>query len=301
MNDERRIRVTGTGLLRLKSDLCRVNLTLRGLEPAYSDALNRASRDSAALVEAIAALGFTREDLKTLDFSVDAEYESVQDDKGHWRQEFKGYRFTQALKLEFPVDNVLLGRTLAASVEYMLDKYPALDPSRVYATGYSKGGGSTVNVGTRRADLFAALMPMAAGGGYIGTDEEIALLNEIGMPIMMFTSRYDVGFNGTIVAGYQATINRFLGYNHLATVDNFDFDTYPISGFAGDIYRNFTVNGEKEVMQWQFCNEDGVPLVGYNFTEENIHALYPGYGYIAWEFAKHYSRNQETGAIEYNK
>ena len=114
MNDERRIRVTGTGLLRLKPDLCRVNLTLRGLEPAYSDALNRASRDSAALVEAIAALGFTREDLKTLDFSVDAEYESVQDNKGHWRQEFKGYRFTQALKLEFPVDNVLLGRTLAA-------------------------------------------------------------------------------------------------------------------------------------------------------------------------------------------
>ncbi len=114
MENVRRIRVTGTGLLRLKPDLCRVNLTLRGLEPAYSDALNRASRDSSALGEAIAALGFAREDLKTLDFSVDAEYESVQDDKGRWRQEFKGYRFTQSLKLEFPVDNALLGRTLAA-------------------------------------------------------------------------------------------------------------------------------------------------------------------------------------------
>ena len=33
MNEERRIRVTGTGLLRLKPDLCRVDLTLRGLEP----------------------------------------------------------------------------------------------------------------------------------------------------------------------------------------------------------------------------------------------------------------------------
>ena len=50
------IRVTGTGLLRLKPDLCRVTLTLRGLEPAYADALTRASRDSAALGEAIAAL-----------------------------------------------------------------------------------------------------------------------------------------------------------------------------------------------------------------------------------------------------
>ena len=197
-------------------------------------------------------------------------------------------------------DADVLGRTLAASVEYMLDKYPALDPSRVYATGYSKGGGSTVNVGSRRADLFAAIMPMAAGGSYVGTEEEVALLNKIGMPIMMFTSRYDVGFAGSMVAGYQNTINRFLGYNGLPTIDHFDFDTYPISGFAGDIYRNFTINGEKEVMQWQLCAEDGTPRVGYNFTEENIHALYPGYGYIAWDFAKHFSRNQETGMIEYH-
>ena len=138
MNEERRIRVTGTGLLRLKPDLCRVDLTLRGLEPAYSDALNRASRDSAALGEAIAALGFAREDLKTLDFSVDAEYESVQDDKGHWRQEFKGYRFTQSLKLEFPVDNARLGRTLAALAAAPVDpefhlSYALRDPESAKA------------------------------------------------------------------------------------------------------------------------------------------------------------------------
>ena len=104
MEKKRIIRVTGTGLLRLKPDLCCVNLNLSGVEKDYA----------AALGEAVASLGFSREDLKTLDFAVDAEYESVQDDKGRWRQEFKGYRFRQSLKLEFPVDNVLLGRTLAA-------------------------------------------------------------------------------------------------------------------------------------------------------------------------------------------
>lgn len=200
----------------------------------------------------------------------------------------------------FYADTGVLGRTLAASVEYMLDKYPALDPSRVYATGYSKGGGSAVTIGSMRPDLFAAIMPMAAGGGFIGNEEEVARLQEIGLPIMMFTSRYDVGFKGSIVANYQSTLNRFLGYNGLDTIDNFNFDTYPISGFAGDIYTNFTINGEKEVMQWVLCAEDGTPRVGYNFTEENIHALYPGYGYIAWDFAKHFSRNQETGFIEYD-
>lgn len=137
MDKERTLRVTGTGMLRLTPDLCRVSLTLRGLEPAYSDALSRASRDSAALAEAVASLGFRREDLKTLDFSVDTEYESVQEE-GRWRQEFKGYRFTQALKLEFPVDNALLGRTLAALAAAPVDpefhlSYGLSDPEKAKA------------------------------------------------------------------------------------------------------------------------------------------------------------------------
>ena len=132
--DDPYIRVTGTGLLRLKPDLCRITLNLRGLEKAYADCLSRASRDSAALGEAIAALGFRREDLKTTDFSVDTEYESVQEE-GRWRQEFKGYRYAQALKLEFPVDNALLSRTLAALAAAPVDpefhlSYGLLDPER---------------------------------------------------------------------------------------------------------------------------------------------------------------------------
>ena len=165
MEKERRIRVTGTGLLRLKPDLCRVNLTLRGLEPAYSDALNRASRDSAALAEAVAALGFAREDLKTLDFSVDAEYESVQDDKGRWRQEFKGYRFTQSLKLEFSVDNALLGRTLAALAAAPVDpefhlSYALRDPESAKAALLE----AAVEDARRKAGILAA-----AAGAKLGT------------------------------------------------------------------------------------------------------------------------------------
>jgi hypothetical protein len=30
-----------------------------------------------------------------------------------------------------------------------------------------------------------------------------------------------------------------------------------------------------------------------------MHALYPEYGKIAWEFFRHYSRNPRTVAIEY--
>lgn len=39
------------------------------------------------------------------------------------------------------------GPALAAVVKYMLETYPALDASRVYATGYSMGGGASYTVG----------------------------------------------------------------------------------------------------------------------------------------------------------
>jgi hypothetical protein len=41
-------------------------------------------------------------------------------------------------------------------------------------------------------------------------------------------------------------------------------------------------------------------MVALNFTEHLIHALYPEYARIAWDFVKHYSRDQKTGAIKYN-
>ena len=42
---------------------------------------------------------------------------------------------------------------------------------------------------------------------------------------------------------------------------------------------------------------DGVPMVALAYTADLVHALYPEYGKIAWEFAKRFSRDQKTGAI----
>ncbi len=164
MDHERIIRVTGTGLLKLRPDLCRITLNLGGTEADYSAALERASGDSAALGEAVTALGFRREDLKTLDFAVDAEYESVQDEHGRWKQEFKGYRFRQSLKLEFPVDNVLLGRTLAALAAAPVDpefhlSYGLLDPETAKASLIE----AAVKDARRKAEILAGAAGVKLG------------------------------------------------------------------------------------------------------------------------------------------
>ncbi|MBQ7520308.1 MAG: hypothetical protein IJU12_08310, partial [Clostridia bacterium] len=74
-------------------------------------------------------------------------------------------------------------------VRYMLDKYPALDPARVYVTGYSMGGSSTNRSCYGDSSLFAAAVNMS-GTPYPFQDDPTANVEqfaEIDMPMMLTT------------------------------------------------------------------------------------------------------------------
>ncbi len=197
----------------------------------------------------------------------------------------------------------ILPQVLPLLIKYMLETYPALDASRVYVTGYSMGGGATLRAIHGDASLFAAAVPMAAAG-YTPTEEQTAQFKQLDLPIMFTTSAFDLGgaFNqvdGTIAVGYQDQLNRFMGYNEMDPI-TFDFAAYDKAGFKADKLVRKLLNNEYENTTWILNNKDGVPMVGVNFTDKLVHALYPQYGEVAWDFMKHYSRNQETGAIVYN-
>jgi hypothetical protein len=42
-------------------------------------------------------------------------------------------------------------------------------------------------------------------------------------------------------------------------------------------------------------------MVALSYTQGLMHALYPEYGKIAWEFFRHYARKPGTGEIEYRR
>jgi hypothetical protein len=122
---------------------------------------------------------------------------------------------------------------------------------------------------------------------------------------MFTTSSFDLPgafdqANGNIAAAYQTQLNLFLGYNGIKAIDAFDFATHPVNGFKADRLERVKLNNEYDNYCWYLNNGDGVPMVALNYTENLIHALYPEYARIAWDFAKHYSRDQRTGAIKYN-
>jgi dienelactone hydrolase len=189
-------------------------------------------------------------------------------------------------------------------VRHLLKTYPALDPARVYVTGYSMGGFATFKAVNGDPSAFAAAVPMA-GMGYTGTPAQVAQFDKVHLPIMFMTSTYDLNgpfdpVNGTIGSSFKTQISLFLGYNGMKTIDAFDFNTYPIAGFKADRIENVMLNNEYKNSCWYINNLEGIPLIALSVTEGLVHALYPEYGKIMWNFAKHYSRNQQTGAIRYN-
>lgn len=79
MSNMRTIRVTGKGQIKVKPNMTRITMSLEGTYPEYGEALRHSSQDTESLKDLLAAFGFERTDLKTLNFSVDTEYESYKD------------------------------------------------------------------------------------------------------------------------------------------------------------------------------------------------------------------------------
>ena len=125
----------------------------------------------------------------------------------------------------------LLSDVLPKLVKYMLKTYPALDPSRVYVTGYSMGGAATLRAINGDPSVFAAAIPMAAAG-YTGTPEQVAQFKKYRLPVMFTTSAFDLGgafdqVNGNIAVGYQTQLKLFLGYNGMQPIDCVRFQDVP--------------------------------------------------------------------------
>ncbi|MBO4422233.1 MAG: SIMPL domain-containing protein [Clostridia bacterium] len=109
----RTIRVTGKGNIKVHPDTTRITITLTEVCREYGEALKRSSEDTEKLKELLSGFGFSRSDLKTLNFSADTEYEGYTEN-GAYKQRLVGYRYRHTMKVEFGSDNDRLGKALYA-------------------------------------------------------------------------------------------------------------------------------------------------------------------------------------------
>ena len=201
---------------------------------------------------------------------------------------------------DYLTDTPVLGDALGALVSYMIETYPAIDPSRVYATGYSKGGAASIAVGVEHPDLIAAIAAMAPAD-YTPLPEDEEQFKTLDIPYMFTTSSVDKEKNvswtdDSLQSRPQAMINNFMRYNEMEEI-SYDFDTYPIVGFKEDAFSQKILNNEHENLTWYKNNEQGIPMLAISFTRDLVHALYPEYAKIGWDYLKHFSRDLETGEV----
>ena len=201
---------------------------------------------------------------------------------------------------------VIAGKVLPRLVQYMLNTYPALDPERVWVTGYSMGGMATYNCVCNHPEVFAAAAPMAMPlqeGNF--AENTAALYEKYDLPLMLITSTYDFAAwdaeSNHLNDGGRNCIQTFAGFNGIEPAAEFDYEKYPVIGRPFDSLKITTVNGEWRNGEWLIKNKAGVPMLGLNVTEYLQHSLWPGYGDIMYEFVKHYRRSAETGEIIYTE
>ena len=199
----------------------------------------------------------------------------------------------------------VLSSAIPALVKLIEEKYPEVDPSRVYVTGYSMGSLATLEAIFGDPSVFAAAYPQAGIAGSWPTEKQLANFEKYDIPCVISTSEYDSNknvdpSNKGIVEEFYNLLSELCILNGMDPLPEADYDTYLNSGFKADIYTRTKTNGEYTKHCWYMVNEAGVPMVGLTFTDDIVHCLYPEYAQMVWDFCKHYSRDQETGEIIYN-
>ena len=161
MECRKTIKVTGKGQISVKPDLTRITLTLEEKYPEYGDAVSHSSSDTEKLKEILSEEGFEKEDLKTLSFDIDTEYESVSEN-GIYRQKLIGYRYRHVLKVDFPSDTKRLGKIL-----YTLAHAPVTPEIRISYTVRDREAAKNCLLGKAVEDAKqkAELLAKAAGVG----------------------------------------------------------------------------------------------------------------------------------------
>ena len=108
------LKVRGIGKVTAEPDYVEIYLTLTARNKDYGAATDEIADKSGLLEKAVKAAGFPKKALETLSFSVNTEYESVQDEKGIYQRVFAGYTCYSRSVLGFRFTGERLMKALSA-------------------------------------------------------------------------------------------------------------------------------------------------------------------------------------------
>lgn len=108
------ITVKGMGRVSVKPDLIVLSMRLETEDKEYDKTMQLADERIEQLNKSLEAVGFEKQAVKTTNFYVRTDYESIRDKNGSYKSVFKGYVCSHNLKVEFDFDTDRLAKALSA-------------------------------------------------------------------------------------------------------------------------------------------------------------------------------------------
>ena len=203
---------------------------------------------------------------------------------------------------------------IETTVMQLVQKYPQIDPSRIYTEGLSAGAMTSSALGVKKSHLFAAIGAMSGGlfpgGGVFGGD---AIYNEAVQKRGFVETAY-VGVFGTddAVIRYpkandwkgNSVINAWKVYetmNGMDVVEDYDFGKYEAFGQAVQNPTTIKTNkGDGITMEIGYLNKGNVPLMKLVAVMHYGHWNFQPAAEQMWEHFKHFSRDMKTKKLIYH-
>lgn len=110
----RTITVKGIGNVTTSPDFVVISMSLETQNQDYEKTMAVASQKIEQLNTSLEEIGFEKKSVKTTDFRIRTDYESIKDRTGNYKRVFNGYICSHRLKVEFDFDTKRLAQTLYA-------------------------------------------------------------------------------------------------------------------------------------------------------------------------------------------
>ena len=163
MNQEQKIiRVMGTGNVKVAPDTTRLTFEVDSLHDTYESAYNEASMGNEEMKSFLESFELGKDSLKTTNFSITKETEwSRKEDK----RVFVGFKLSQSLYLDLPIDSVLISRVIAT----LGDAWPELEVNILFIKKNAHDAKlqileSAVKDAREKAEVIAATLGHKLGG-----------------------------------------------------------------------------------------------------------------------------------------
>ena len=207
-----------------------------------------------------------------------------------------------------------MGHDGVESVIYqLLEKYPQIDPSRIYAEGLSAGSITATALGIKKSHLFAAV------GGHSGgifavarfcdenglMDEALQKRGNVEMPYCSVLGTADkvvpfVSPDDYVGNGYLKAWNAYELMNGVPVVKDLDFQIDPVFGFAlSNRQRIVTCKGDGIAVETGEVLKGNVPVVKIIAVMDYAHWNFKPTARMMWDYFIQFSRDPETKRLVY--